>query len=166
MIALKGQHISKHLGGTKKGKKKKHYLGYGPQKLKATHPVEYFPGFFGRNIKNCPPSKLFLFTSMTMLKGTWSYYSKFSFLFHLQNHHSKDVNFKYQLNGQAVWMYKAIWYIKVASILLCISLIITVTITRYVFIYIFQTGHFSAVKFSMGYEKNMSFLVIAKSPKV
>ena len=34
------------------------------------------------------------------------------------------------------------------------------------FHYFFQTGHFSAVKFVMGYEKNMSFLVIPKSPKV
>ena len=39
-----------------------------------------------------------------------------------------------------------------------------VTITRHV--YIFQTEHFSAVKFAMGYEKNMSFLVISKSAKV
>ena len=37
--------------------------------------------------------------------------------------------------------------------------------TRHIFINIFQTEHFSAVKFAMGYEKNVSFLVIAKSPK-
>ena len=36
-----------------------------------------------------------------------------------------------------------------------------VTKTRYVFINIFQMEHLLAVKFSMGYEKNMSFLVIA-----
>ena len=36
----------------------------------------------------------------------------------------------------------------------------------YIFIDIFHTGHFSAVKFVMGYEKNMSFLVLPKSPKV
>ena len=42
-----------------------------------------------------------------------------------------------------------------------------VTITRHIFINIFQTGYFLAVKFSMGYEKNTSFLVIlTKSPKV
>ena len=34
------------------------------------------------------------------------------------------------------------------------------------FIHIFQMKHFSAVKFAMGYEKNMSFLVIPKFPKV
>ena len=46
--------------------------------------------------------------------------------------------------------------------LYCVSLIM-VTITRHVFINIFQTEHFSSVKFAMGYEKNiMSFLVIAK----
>ena len=37
------------------------------QKLKFAHPFNYFPGFLGKNIKNYPPSKLFLFTS---LKGT------------------------------------------------------------------------------------------------
>ena len=33
-----------------------------------------------------------------------------------------------------------------------------VTITRHIFINIFQTEHFLAVKCSIGYEKNMSFL--------
>ena len=47
----------------------------------------------------------------------------------------------------------------------CISLIM-ITIIRHVFINIFQMEHFLAVKFTMGYEKNMSFLVIEKSPKV
>ena len=46
----------------------------------------------------------------------------------------------------------------------CVSLIDT--ITRHIFINIFQMECFSAVKFGMGHEKNMSFLVIAKSPKV
>ena len=41
-----------------------------------------------------------------------------------------------------------------------------VTITRHIFINIFQTERFSAVKFSMGYDKNMSFFVIPKLPKV
>ena len=57
-------------------------------------------------------------------------------------------------------------YIAVAYILLCKLNYGYVTITRHVFINIFQTEHFSAVKFAMGYEKNMSFLVIGKSPKV
>ena len=43
--------------------------------------------------------------------------------------------------------------------------LIMVTITRYDFIIFFQTEHISAVEFDMGYEKNMSFLVIPKSPK-
>ena len=43
---------------------------------------------------------------------------------------------------------------------------IMVTITRHLFINIFQMQHFSAMIFYMGYEKNMSFLVIPKSPKV
>ena len=48
----------------------------------------------------------------------------------------------------------------------CVSLIMVTIFTRHIFINIFQTERFSAVKFAMGYEKNMSFLVIAKSPKV
>ncbi len=50
-------------------------------------------------------------------------------------------------------------------ILYCVSLIM-VTITSHIFVNIFQTVHFSAVKFTRGNEKNMSFLLISKSPKV
>ena len=38
-----------------------------------------------------------------------------------------------------------------------------VTITRHLFNNFFQMKHFSAMEFYMGYEKNMSFLVIPKS---
>ena len=41
-----------------------------------------------------------------------------------------------------------------------------VTLTTHLLINIFQTQHFWAAKFYMGYEENMSFLVIPKSPKV
>ena len=44
--------------------KKPHYLGFGSSKLEAAHPVTYFPWFLGKNIKNYPPSKLFLFTTL------------------------------------------------------------------------------------------------------
>ena len=44
--------------------------------------------------------------------------------------------------------------------------LIMVTITCHIFINIFQTVHFSAVKFSRGNEKNVSFLLIIKSLKV
>ncbi len=43
----------------------------------------------------------------------------------------------------------------------CINLIM-VTITSHFFINIFKTVHFSAVKFTRGNEKNMSFLLIPK----
>ena len=62
-------------------------------------------------------------------------------------------------------MYEAILYIAVTYILLCSSLIV-IAITRHVLINIFQTEHSLAVKFAMGYEKNINFLVKAKSPKV
>ena len=61
-----------------------------------------------------------------------------------------------------VWMYKAILCIAVSY---CVSLII-VTLTTHIFIHIFQMEHFLAVKFAIGYEKNISFLVMPKSPKV
>ncbi len=41
-----------------------------------------------------------------------------------------------------------------------------VTITSNIFINIFQTVHFSAIKFTRGNEKNMSCLLIPKSLKV
>ena len=41
-----------------------------------------------------------------------------------------------------------------------------VTITNHNFISMFQKKKFWAVKVAMGYRKNMSFLVIPKSPKV
>ena len=65
-------------------------------------------------------------------------------------------------------MQESILNIAVAYILLCKLnyLMIMVTITRHIFSDFFQTKHFSAVKFYMGYEKNMSFHVIPKSPKV
>ena len=50
-------------------------------------------------------------------------------------------------------MYQAILYILKLPKSYCVSLIM-VTITRHVFINIFQTGHFSAVKFAVGYDKN------------
>ena len=58
-------------------------------------------------------------------------------------------------------MYEAILYIAVAY-----QVDYKVTITRHIFINIFLVECFSAVKFAMCYEKNMSFLVIPKSPKV
>ena len=58
-------------------------------------------------------------------------------------------------------MYNAILY--VVEVPMC--KLIMVTITRHVFINILQTEHFLAVKFAMGYEKNMSFFVILKYPK-
>ena len=48
-----------------------HYLGIRALNiLKAAHPVNYFPGFLGKNMKNCPQSKLLLFTSLLLLVST------------------------------------------------------------------------------------------------
>ena len=63
-------------------------------------------------------------------------------------------------------MHEAILYIAVAYILLCKLDINLHDIWLPQPDTFSLNGHFSAVKFVMGYEKNMSFLVIAKSPKV
>ena len=55
-------------------------------------------------------------------------------------------------------------YITVVPLFYCVSLV-TVTITRHIFIIIFQMECFSPVKFAIGYEKNMSFLVNTKISK-
>ncbi len=47
----------------------------------------------------------------------------------------------------------------------CVNLIM-VTIISHIFIKVFQTVHFSAVKFTRGTEKNMSFLLVPESHKV
>ena len=39
----------------------------------------------------------YMCVSYSHVKGAWSYFSKFSFLLDVKNHHSKDVNFKFQL---------------------------------------------------------------------
>ena len=56
-IGLKGQHFSKFPGKT-------HYLGLGRSKFKAANLVNCFPWFWGKNIKKCPFTQLFLFTSL------------------------------------------------------------------------------------------------------
>ena len=91
------------------------------------------------------------------LKGAWFFFSKFSFLFYLKNHHSK-------ISGKTVKPFgcrKKICILQL-PIPYCVSLIM-VTITGHIFINFFNTKQFLAV---MGYEKNMSFQVIPKSTKV
>ena len=68
------------------------------------------------------------------------------------------------LNSQAVWMNRAILWFAVAYILLCKLNYGYHNQAR--FHLCLQTEHVSAVKFNMGYEKNMSFLVIPKSPEL
>ena len=72
MIALKGGHFSKFPGKT-------HYSALGCSKLKVAHPVNYFPRFVGKNIKNCPPSKLLSFTSLLYPRVLYMVY-KYTFM--------------------------------------------------------------------------------------
>ena len=43
---------------------KTHYCGWSAQTLRVAHPVNYLPGFLGKNITDCPPIKIFIFTSL------------------------------------------------------------------------------------------------------
>ena len=80
--------------------------------------------------------ELFLTSSMCSIlkftfKGAQSYFSRFSFLFHLKNHLSKDVNFKFQLKQSSRLDVQTILYIYCSCpYLYCVSLIM-VTITRH-----------------------------------
>ncbi len=83
----------------------------------------------------------------------------------MMRHHLKYLGFKFHLNQFINRLNtNEITYFAIAYTLLYISLIM-VTITSHIFINIFQTVHFSAVKFTKGNVKNMSFLLIPKSPK-
>ena len=81
-------------------------------------------------------------------KGARSYFLKFSSLFHLKNHHSKGVNLKFQLKRSSRLDERSNFVYLMLPISYCISIII-ITITWQVFINIFQTEHFSAVKSAM-----------------
>ena len=109
-------------------------------------------------------SNIRIFISFSFILRGWSSFSKFSFLLHLKNHHSKPVNLKFQLKQSSCFEYEAIWYIAVALTLLC-KVNYGSHNLPHVFINTVQMEHFSAVKFAMGYEQNMSFFVIPKSKK-
>ena len=107
--------------------------------------------------------KLYLASTTNCLK-VHSYFSALSSLFHLKNQYSKDVNFKFQMKP-GTWTVKPFY---VWSNLYCLYFTLQAELCLPypgTFSLIFQTDHSSAVKFSIGYEKNISFLMIAKSRK-
>ena len=78
---------------------------------------------------------------------------KFTFLFHLKKHHSKDVSLKFWLKWSSHLDVRSN-FVYCSCLYLTVSVLIMVTITRHVFITIFQMEHFSTVIFVMGYKKN------------
>ena len=68
-------------------------------------PLKFVKGILFQKIYKC-------------FKGAWSYFSKFSFLFHVKNHLSKDVNLEFQLK-QSSRLDVGSSCIAVACILLC-----------------------------------------------
>ena len=90
----------------------------------------------------------FWFGLLFPLKVHCPIFPKSTFLFHLKNHHSTDVNLKFKLKRSGHFDVQAVLYISATYISCCASLIM-VTITR--------KRNTSAVTFTMGYERNMSF---------
>ena len=45
-------------------------FGFRTLKIESYPPVNYFPEFWGKNIENYPPRKLFLFTSLALCVST------------------------------------------------------------------------------------------------
>ena len=94
--------------------------------------------------------QFFLILSLK-LKAARSYFSKFSFLFHLKNHHSGDV--KFEISVETIKPFgRTNNFVYCSCLSYCVSLIM-VTITRHVFNDIFQRRHVSAVSFATAYEK-------------
>ena len=102
------------------------------------------------------------------VKDAKSYFSKFSSLFPWKNHLSKDVNFKFRLKCSSRLDLQS-------NSEFCILHLTIILLCKCNYGYhnqpgfhtnIFQTEHFSAVKFAMVYEKNIRFIVTQKSPKV
>ncbi len=83
----------------------------------------------------------------------------------MMRHHLKYLGFKFHWNRLNRSDTRRDYVFCNLPIPNCVSLIM-VTITSHIFINIFQMAHFSAVKFNRCNEKNMSFLLIPKSPKV
>ena len=80
-------------------------------------------------------------------------------------HHPKDVNLKVSVETiNLIGRTKQFAYC--SCLYLTVLAYLWLTITSHIFINIFQREHFWAVKFAIGYEKNMSFLVIPKSSKI
>ena len=96
------------------------------------------------------------------LKGHGSIFQKG--VFYINMHYpSRDLNFKFQFNRSYCLMHEEIMCIAtIFYIPYCVSLIM-VTMASHFFINIFQMVHLSAVKVTMGYEKNMSFVLMPKS---
>ena len=98
---------------------------------------------------------------MSQLKDAWSYFSKLIFLF---KNFSLQSIFKISVEIVIPFGCTKKFCILQLPISYCVSLIM-VTITRHIFIHIFQQQYLSTVKFAISYQKNELF-VISKFPKI
>ncbi len=104
------------------------------------------------------------FMSCTVnFKGAWSDFPKGSWFFiQMMRHRPRNCGFKFQLN----WSNCLVTW---RDYIYCNCLHLTVLPQLVIFLLycnIFQTVLFSAVKFSRGYDKNMSFPLIPKPLKI
>ena len=73
--------------------------------------------------------------------------------FHLKHRHRRDVYLNFGWNGEAAVPSNFAYFSYIFHILIyCVSLVM-VTITSHIFFHKFQMGHFSPVKFAIGYEE-------------
>ena len=99
--------------------------------------------------------------------GLWSIFLEWNFMLCSKHNHSRDLNFKFQLNWSNHSDVRSNFVCRsYLNTLLCSSLImVPVTIVGHVFNNIFQTEYISAVKFLTGYKKTVDFIFIWKSQK-
>ena len=109
---------------------------------------------------------MYLWNLPNVLLDWWPYFSKFSFLFYLKNHHSKVINSKFQLKRPSLLDVQSTFVIcscpYFTTMLVLYGYRFHKPMTRYNFISIFQTEYILAIKFDTGCEENIYFLVIPK----
>ena len=98
------------------------------------------------------------------LKRAWSYFFKIKFSVSFEELSLQRCRLKILVEMVILFGCTEQFWVLQLPIFYYVSLIM-VTITTHIFINIFQTKQFSVVKFDMGYEDNISFLVIPNLQK-
>ena len=80
--------------------------------IEGAYPINYFPGFLVKNIKNCTPSKSFLFTSLPYVPKLWKPIANFivrrPYILYVLDH--GVLNFAYVLVYFDSPFLKSVWF--------------------------------------------------------